>query len=159
VAVTGWAGPLLRYSVCILDRVGAGSPTIDEMAAWVMGEYPKVTKHAVVQSYLRSVLYTMGLIDFDGERVILTSRGEKFQQNRTKLELLGILRENILGIGEILDALGTGPQDLAALRTQLVDRLKVNWETEHQVRFRMQWLVACGAVRRVGSRYELIPLV
>jgi hypothetical protein len=31
-------------------------------------------------------------------------------------------------------------------------RLKLSWETEHQVRYRMQWLAACEAVRRVGSR-------
>jgi hypothetical protein len=36
----------------------------------------------------------MGLIDFDGERVVLTSRGQAFQQTRTKNDLLTILREN-----------------------------------------------------------------
>jgi hypothetical protein len=41
------------------------------------------------------------------------------------------------------------------MRVLLVERLKVSWETEHQVRHRVQWLVACDAVKRVGSRYEL----
>jgi restriction system protein len=156
----GGQGHFFETLLAFLDRIGAGSPTVDEMAAWVMSRFPKVTKHAVVQSYLRSVLYSMGLIDFDGERVILTARGQQFQQDRTKADLLAILRENILGVEEILEALtAVGPMDLSALRADLVKRLGVRWETEHQVRHRMQWLAACDAVVKVGSRYQLRPAV
>jgi hypothetical protein len=142
--------------LAFLDRIGAGIPSVDDMATWVMSQFPKVTKYGVVQSYLRSVLYSMDLIDFDGERVILTPRGQAFQQVRTKAELLQILRDNILGVSEILEGLEAGPRDLVALRALLVERLQVRWETEHQVRFRMQWLVACDAVERTGSVYRLV---
>jgi len=125
------------------------------MAQWVMKHYEKVTKHKVVQSYLRSVLYPMGLIDFDGERVILTREGQNFQQTRSREQLLRILAENILGIAEILDALQSGPKDLTTLREYLASRLQIRWETDHQVRFRAQWLAAAGAVERTDAIWRL----
>jgi restriction system protein len=141
--------------LAFLDQIGAQQPSIEQMAQWVMTKYEKVTKHKVVQSYLRSVLYTMGLIDFDGERVILTSLGQALQQTRSREQLLQILKDNILGITEILEALGFGPKDLPALREYLASRLQILWETDHQVRFRVQWLAAAGAIERVGVLWRL----
>lgn len=120
-----------------------------------MDNYEKVTKHKVVQSYLRSVLYTMGLIDFDGERVILTEEGKALKQTRTKESLLRVLKVEILGINEILVALGSGPKNLPTLRAYLAKELQIGWETDHQVRFRVQWLAAAGAVERAGAVWKL----
>jgi HJR/Mrr/RecB family endonuclease len=96
--------------LAFVDEIGAEQPSIEQMAQWVMKHYEKVTKHKVVQSYLRSVLYTMGLIDFDGERVILTSQGQSFQQTRSREHLLRVLKDNILGVTEIQEALLSGPR-------------------------------------------------
>ena len=141
--------------LAFIDQIGAQQPSIEQMAQWVMKHYEKVTKHKVVQSYLRSVLYTMGLIDFDGERVVLTKQGQALRQNRSREDLLRILKDNILGVIEILDALESGPKDLTALREALASRLAIHWETDHQVRFRVQWLAAAGAVERSGTLWKL----
>ncbi len=141
--------------LAFLDEIGAQQPSIEQMAQWVMKHYEKVTKHKVVQSYLRSVLYTMGLIDFDGERVILTSQGQGLQQTRSREYLLRILKDNILGITEILETLDSGPKDLTTLREHLASRLQIRWETDHQVRFRALWLAAAGAVERTGALWRL----
>ena len=141
--------------MAFLDQIGAQQPSIEQMAQWVMKHHERVTKHKVVQSYLRSVLYSMGLIDFDGERVVLTRQGQSLQI-RSRADLLRILKDKILGIDEILETLASGPKDLAELREYLVSRLQVRWETDHQVRFRVPWLAAAGAVERTGAFWKLV---
>lgn len=141
--------------LAFVDQIGEKQPTLDEMASWVMSKFEKVTKQRLVQSYLRAVLYSMGLIDFDGERVLLTQEGEGLRRSRDKDHLLRILKENILGVDEILVCLQKGPSDLAGLHAHLREALKIEWETEHQVRFRVQWLVACGLVEKVGQRWRI----
>ena len=50
--------------LAFVDYIGARNPTIDDMTSWVMTKYERVTKHRIVQSYLRSVVYSMGLAGF-----------------------------------------------------------------------------------------------
>lgn len=74
--------------LAFFDKLAADTPTVDEMTDWVFKNFEKVTKQTVVQSCHRAVLYSMGLIEFDGERVALSDSGEQLQRDRTKSALL-----------------------------------------------------------------------
>lgn len=137
-----------------IDEIGANSPTVDEMAAWVVAHYEKVNKHDLVKSYLRTALYSMGLIAFDGEQVLLTESGESLRKSRDRSELLGYLRDNVLGVVELLRRLEEGPMTTAEALDFFKSSLGVEWETENQVRFRLQWLTTCRAVERVGKAWQ-----
>ena len=138
-----------------LDIIGESKPSLDDMTAWVMKHYEKVTKQTVVLSYLRAVLYSMGLCDFDGERVVLTKEGEVLRRERTRQLLLASLKSNIVGIEELLGFLETGPHDVDAVRRHLVKVLSLAWETNQQVTWRLQWLQACGVVENVEKGWQL----
>lgn len=142
---------LLRF----LDEIGATAPTVDEMAAWVVAHYERVTKHDLVRVYLRTVLYPMGLISFDGEQIRLTEHGESLRSSRDTTELLEYLRENILGVDELLVKLADGPLSTSQALDFFKRAIGVEWETENQVRFRLQWLAASDAVERVGKLWRL----
>jgi hypothetical protein len=137
--------------LAFLDQVGSQTPTIDQMTKWVLQNFEKVTKQKVVLSYLRSVLYSMGLIEFDGERVVLTEEGELLRKDRTNAAVLRALRANILGVSEILDLLAEAPADTKQIHAHLVSKLELSWETEYQVRFRLDWLDACSAIEKNGK--------
>jgi hypothetical protein len=140
--------------LAFLDEIGARRPGLDEMTTWVMDRFEKVTKQRLVQSYLRSVLYSMGLIEFDGERIQLADEGEALRTSRDKKHLLRILARNILGIEEILEFLEKQAADAGAILHFLVDRLNVEWETDQQVRYRLQWLAACDAVEKSDGKWR-----
>jgi hypothetical protein len=140
--------------LAFLDQIGSQHPSLDELAAWVLANYEKVTKQRLVQSYVRAVLFPMGVVDFEGDRLILTPAGEGLRSSRSRGSLYVLLKKNILGIEEIVMTVRARATDTAALHAMLVDRLKVTWETDNQVKYRLQWLVACGVIRREGKAWE-----
>jgi hypothetical protein len=138
-----------------LDYIGPNKPTVDEVTAWVMDHYEKVTKEKVVLSYLRAVLYSMGLLDFDGERVVLTKEGERLRSERTKELLVGYLKANVVGVDELLLFLKTGPQDTKTIWQHLVKTLSLAWETNQQTVYRLRWLQACAAVQNNENGWQV----
>jgi hypothetical protein len=84
--------------LAFIDYINATEPTVDQMTDWVKKHYEKVTKNKVVQSYLRNVLYSIGVIDFDGERVIVTEQGKHIHGSRKPDDVVMLLKENIVGV-------------------------------------------------------------
>jgi len=136
-----------------LDQIGRNSPTVDEMTDWVIENYEKVTKATLVKSYLRTPLYAMGVVDFDGEQVKLTDEGDKLRKSRSEVDLLVLLKSRILGVEELLAKLAEHPMTLADALTFMRESLKLAWETDAQVKYRVLWLAACGAVERKGKKW------
>ena len=139
-----------------IDKIGEDSPTLEVMSEWVIQNYEKVTKHKLVRSYLRSVIYSMGLIAFDGEKVVLTETGEEFREKRDKGYLVQLLNNNILGISEILETLGKEPSSTDALLAMLNNQLNLSWQTVAQVNYRVQWLQTCGVIKKEGKTWRLV---
>jgi hypothetical protein len=144
--------------LAFLDEIAAKRPTLDELTEWVLAKFERVTKERLVQSYVRAVLYSMGVVDFDGDRIVITPEGEGLRKSRDGRELYRILTKNILGIEEVVSFLRAGPLDVNTLHARLADKLKVSWETDVQVRYRLQWLAACGVVERDEKKWTLTEL-
>jgi hypothetical protein len=139
-----------------LDAIGEEGVELSEMTQWVIDNFERVTKEGLVNSYLRAVLYSMGLVRFDGERVLLTDDGRALRQSRSREELRGLLERNILGVSELIEILEQAPVSLEEAHSQLTARISRDWETTHQTRFRLQWLVACGVAQRSGGRWRVV---
>lgn len=65
-----------------------------------------------------------------------------------------LLRRNILGVEQVLDLLTKGPATTEQVQEHLSKTVGVKRETDMQVKFRLQWLVAAGAVTREGARWS-----
>lgn len=107
--------------------------------------------------HLRAVLYSLDLVEFEGEQIRLTTTGQALRTNPAPAAVLGVLPQNIAGVEEILARLAQGPATLEAVHQHLVETLRLSWETEHQTRFRTDWLAACGAVEKVEGQIRLKP--
>lgn len=142
---------LLAY----LDEIAAMRPTIDELTAWVMNEYPAVRSRGVVTSIVRAVLYALRLVKFADDRIVLTEQGESLRVTRSRDQLLAALSSRITGVSEMLNWLKDGPLTIDELLAKMRSELRVTWETDIQVRHRLDWLQAAGAVRRAGDQWEL----
>ena len=138
-----------------LDEIGSQKPTLDQMTDWVLKTFEKVTKQTVVESYLRAVLTPLNLIEFEGDRIVLTSDGEALRTKRERDLLLELLRKNITGIVELLDALSKNALTVEQAWEHLEKTVGVKWDSDNQVKYRLQWLAASGAVRRDGKQWLL----
>jgi restriction endonuclease Mrr len=142
-------------AIAFIAEIGTNEPTISEMTQWVLDNYEKVTKKTVVKSYLRAALYSIGLLHFDGERVVLTEEGKQFDSDRSSEYLLSLLRSNVLGVAEVLDFLGKGPATEDEIFRHLVEKLDLTWETPQQTRYRLQWLMACEVAEKTKKLWRL----
>lgn len=142
--------------LAFLDEIGAQKPTLDGMTAWVLEHFEKVTKEKVVESYIRAVLSPLGLIEFDGDRIVLTADGEGLRSKRERVLLLELLKRNISGVEELLQLLAKGPASTEAAHQHLATTVGAKWDTDMQVKFRLQWLVAAGAVRKDAKEWALV---
>lgn len=140
--------------LAFLDEVGGDGSTLEEMVSWTIANFEQVSKEKLVKSYLRSVLYSMGLVRFDGESVLLTESGASLRETRTPGDLGVILQERILGISEILDLLTDSPMALTEVHEKLIVLIHKSWETTHQTRFRLQWLRAAGLVDKKAQGWK-----
>jgi Restriction endonuclease/HB1, ASXL, restriction endonuclease HTH domain len=141
--------------LAFVDYINDAQPTVDEMTDWVKKHYEKVTKNKVVLSYLRNVLYSIGVIDFDGERIVLTEQGKHVHRSRKPEDVVTLMKDNIVGVEEILAAVTAKPQHTGALSEHLVKTLKLSWETDQQTRYRLHWPEACGAIKASDAGWTL----
>lgn len=142
--------------LAFLDAVGEEGIELDAMVAWVIDNYENVTKEKLVGSYLRSVLYSMGLVRFDGEQILLTDLGSELRVQRYESTLLHALVENVLGVEELIAILREdGPAALSPLHAALTQRINRSWETTYQTKFRLLWLRAGGLAAKDGQEWKL----
>jgi len=142
-------------AMAFITEIQANEPTIDEMTQWVLENYEKVNKKKVVKSYLRTALYSLGLIQFDGERVVLTQEGTRLAESQSREELLGLMHSNILGVSEVLVFLAKGPASQDDIHDHIVKKLDLGWETAQQTLYRLQWLQACEAIVKAKGKWRL----
>ncbi len=153
----GGAQNYLPTLLAYLDEIGSSRPTIDDLTTWVMKNYPTVKSRGVVTSIVRTVLHQLRLVRFVDDRIMLSETGEALRLTRSPEDLMAALRARIFGVNEILTWLGEGPMTIDAVLDRMRKSLRVTWETDIQVRHRLDWLAAAGAVRRVEGHWELSP--
>ena len=124
------------------------------MVPWVRSQFPLAKSVGVIKGYLL-VFRTLGLVRFDGERLILTAEGTECLTTDPQLVLSRQLRTRVAGVLEIESALNKGPLTKDEIWHILNEKLGKDWKRPAQTLWRLRWMVAAGIVREAGSRFEL----
>ena len=101
------------------------------------------------------MLRPFGLIETPGEQLVLTSDGTEHLANPTSQALLTLACHNVAGFDEILEALQADPKSSAQQLDILRAELGVTWQTDAQIRWRLQWLANLGSVKEDSGRWRL----
>lgn len=133
--------------LAFLDEIASSRPTLDEFAKWVMANYPKVKSRANVTSYVRTVLYGLRLVRFSDDRLLISEQGESLILSRSPDDLGPVLEQRILGVTELMGWLEKSPMSMDEIRLRMQE-LGVTWETNAQVKYRLDWLQVAGLVTR-----------
>jgi hypothetical protein len=139
----------------LLRLIAETAPTTQAAAQWIVAHFENVSSEKVARGYLASVLRPFGLIETQGEQLVLTSDGTEYLANPTSQALLTLACHNVAGFDEILQALQAGPESSAQLLDILRAELGVTWQTDAQIRWRLQWLANLGAVEEDSGRWHL----
>ncbi len=143
-----WVQTLLRF-------IAETAPTTQAAAQWIVEHFGNVSSEKVARGYLASVLRPFGLIETQGEQLVLTSDGTEYLANPTSQALLTLACHNVAGFDEILEALQADPKSSAQQLDILRAELGVTWQTDAQIRWRLQWLANLGSVKEDSGRWRL----
>lgn len=152
----GGAAHYVDTLLSFLDEIARSRPTLDELAAWVLATYPTVKSRGLVASIVRTVLYGLRLVAFSDDRIQLTDQGEALRLSRSSADVVATLVARTTGVKEILGWLAHATLSTEEVLERMRMELGVTWETDTQVRYRLDWLHAAGAITRADGRWELV---
>jgi restriction system protein len=143
--------------VTALDKLlphAADQPSTAEFISRLQHEFPQVESAKTAGGYMR-VLVALGFADVDSGQVSLTPVGRQFVETQDVGLVRDALRDRVVGVTEVLDALAERPRTMEELQEVLAQAGLV-WETNVQVGWRLHWLESAGLVTTADGTYELV---
>lgn len=144
----------VQSAVAMLGFIAKESPTLDQMVHWMKIRFERAKSDKTIRAYI-GVLKTLGLLDFEGEKVVVTPEGAECLSGDPRLIIARQLQVNIAGITEVLQALRGGPMTKESIHQLLLEELKASWKTMTQTDFRLLWLENVGLIKKKGQAYSL----
>jgi hypothetical protein len=141
------------YSLQKAVSLANDNPSLEVYIRRFRDTFPSVGSDSMAYSYIRDVLQSLDVLTISRTRVISPTRTGKYfaQTNDPESILLQILRSRVSGVEELIELLGEGPQAIRHLLARMQQR-GFAWRSEWPVRFRLNWLRAAGAAKRVSER-------
>ena len=139
----------------ILRIVERAASTSDAVAA-VIASFPGVSSAKTAYSYLKVPTY-LGLAFLDGPICELTGDGQKYLLSGQPADLRELLVERVAGVRELLELIAARPRRIGLLHAAMTDQ-GFGWSRDTQVRYRLRWLEAVGAISREGKARPLYRL-
>ena len=136
----------------MLTFVSEAEPTLDEFIAWTIGAFERVNSRKTAKGYIEMVRLA-GLIEPRADRLVLTSDAASYLASTDQEDLYRTMCDNIAGLEETLDRIHEAPATLPELTAFLNGRLGIEWDTDAQAGWRVQWLESFGKVTRSGDKF------
>lgn len=124
------------------------------LESWMRKEYGLEGKKTPI-NYL-SVLKRLGLITSKLDKVILTDSGEKIIDEKDDSSVFQLLLEKVGAVKEIFEFIAKNqPIDKEKIAEAIENKLNYGWKTDHQIRWRLNWLLSLGIIEITSSKYYL----
>ncbi len=121
---------------------------------WMREEYSLEGKKTPTD-YL-SVLKRLELLIFKNNNVSLTHYGEKVVREKDNSLLFNLLLEKVGAVKEIFDFIAARqPIDKESISEEVEKKLKYGWQTDHQITWRLNWLLSLGIIEITSGKYYL----
>jgi hypothetical protein len=148
----GGRGNFVQTMWTMLTFVSESEPTLDEVIAWTIETFERVNSRKTAKGYIEMVRVA-GLIEPRADRLVLTSDAASYLASSDQEELYRTMCDNIAGLEETFDRIREAPASLPELTAFLNGRLGIEWDTDAQAGWRVQWLESFGKVMRVGDKF------
>jgi hypothetical protein len=131
-------------------------PTTHDFIGRLQQEFPQVESIATANGYIR-VLVALGFVEVDSGQISLTPAGRQFVETHDVELVRAALRERVVGVNEVLDALEQEPRTMDELQAVLAEA-GLAWETKAQLGWRLHWLESVGLVAIENGNYRLVEV-
>lgn len=138
----------------IINKIKVSDPTFEELLSWFKREYNltgEKTPRSMFQYLIRFGFFT----ELDN-KIILSKDSEEFLRTKENSIVYNMLNNSVLGIEDSLILLYKYKElYLTKINKWFVEKYNVNWTTNAQVSFRINWLRSLGYVERKGKVYSV----
>jgi hypothetical protein len=132
----------------------ANQPTTHDFIGRLQQEFPQVESIATANGYIR-VLVALGFVEVESGQMSLTPIGRQFIETHDIELVRDALRERVVGVRELLEALEQGPRTMDELQSVLAES-GLAWETKAQLGWRLHWLESVELVVVDDGKFKLI---
>jgi hypothetical protein len=132
----------------------ADQPTTHDFIGRLQQEFPQVESIATANGYIR-VLVALGFVEVDSGQMSLTPAGRQFVETRDVELVRDALRERVVGVKELIDALEQEPRTMDELQAVLAEA-GLAWETKAQLGWRLHWLESVELVVADDGKFKLM---
>lgn len=146
-----------RAYVTSLEKLlphAADQPTTHDFIGRLRQEFPQVESIATANGYIR-VLVALGFVEVESGQMSLTPAGRQFVETHDVELVRDALRERVVGVKELFDALEQESRTMDELQAVLAEA-GLAWETKAQLGWRLHWLQSVGLVTAGDGKFELL---
>jgi len=139
----------------MLKHVAAEGPSMKDAIEWLIQTFDRVESRKTARGYWQ-VLRSFGLVDTEGEQLVVTALGSEYLEDPTDARLFQIARDRIVGINEMVEWLREAPRSVDELLAPFREHLDVEWESGAQIQFRLGWLTVLGVTTGSKGRWQTV---
>ncbi|MBK7978822.1 MAG: hypothetical protein IPK06_02175 [Ignavibacteriae bacterium] len=145
----------LQTLIKILDYIKINSPEFEQIKNWLILEYSLSSEEKTSKGYL-DVIRRLSLFKIENSKYIITDFGNKVLSTKDAGLVFDILIDKIIGIKEIVEIIAQKqPIDKRTIHIDLEIVLKIGWQTDAQVGWRLNWLLSLGIIETTSNKYYL----
>ncbi|MBI1934002.1 MAG: hypothetical protein HYS24_15835 [Ignavibacteriales bacterium] len=145
----------LQTLIKILDYIKINSPEFEQIKNWLILEYSLSSEEKTSKGYL-DVIRRLSLFKIENSKYIITDLGNKVLSTKDAGLVFDILIDKIIGIKEIVEIIAQKqPIDKRTIHIDLEIVLKIGWQTDAQVGWRLNWLLSLGIIETTSNKYYL----
>lgn len=141
----------------MLFYISKNKPSRNAFGDFVKSAFSQVKSDQVITSYL-NVLTGIGLVERQGNFLLLTDDGEDWLNDGSDAQLFTIIDKRVILFGDLLPYLQnpiTGADLLVRVKQ---DYDFINWDSPTQIYFRLFWFQSMGIVDSLNDGYVLTQL-
>lgn len=138
----------------VLDQIEHGNFTFQALVSWFKTEYN--LKGEKTPASMLLYIKRFGFFSEIANIMVLSEDSKEFLKTKNHYLVYKVLTKAVLGIDDIIILLENN-KDVSQndVNKWFVEKYKVNWGTNAQVSFRINWLRSLGYVERSGKFYHL----
>jgi hypothetical protein len=151
--VNGYSNTLIN----IIKEINNNNYTMNELVNWFKKEY-KLSGVSTPKSML-DYMIRFGFFKKNNNKIELTEDSKKILETNDKSLIYYILYKKILGIDDIISWLiPSNGLETKEIHRKLIEKYNLNWNTEAQTFFRLNWLKSLDVIETKGRKYYLTQI-
>jgi len=137
-----------------LDAIQKGANSRTKLSKWFLDTFDTVNSESTALGYA-GVPRVLGMTQTNNGKISLTDAGMEFLKHENLEQLYGVIAINVFGVAEMMEFISSAGEAVspAQIHEFFTENLNAEWESMHQVTFRLNWLVCLDKLEKTPEGF------